>query len=88
MLQMNVLSYCRELLPSLCNKKIYSIKKDLPKSSETDKIVIRWQIKWTTAKVSKVVDDSMNFQANSLITFLKKLLTNWLRKWYYIEVVM
>ena len=83
MLQMNVLSYCRELLPSLCNKK-----KDLPKSSETGKIVIRWQIKWTTAKVSKVVDDSMNFQANSLITFLKKLLTNWLRKWYHIEVVM
>ena len=77
-------SFCRHY----AIKKYIQSKNDLPKSSETGKIVIRWQIKWTTAKVSKVVDDSMNFQANSLITFLKKLLTNWLRKWYHIEVVM
>ncbi len=77
-------SFCRHY----AIKKYIQSKKDLPKSSETGKIVIRWQIKWTTAKVSKVVDDSMNFQANSLITFFKKLLTNWLRKWYHIEVVM
>ena len=77
-------SFCRHY----AIKKYIQSKKDVPKSSETGNIVIRWQIKWTTAKVSKVVDDSMNFQANSLITFFKKLLTNWLRKWYHIEVVM
>lgn len=82
---MNILSCANGLLPASRNKKTHSIKKGLPKSYKTSKIIIRWHAKQITVKVA--VDDYLNFPANSSITFFKKLLTNWFLKCYYIEVV-